>query len=86
MIEIQGVSQRFQGVSGAVDAVRDVTLSIRKGEIFGIIGRSGAGKSSLVRTLNLLNRPTAGSVTIDGRGTDRALAAGAARARGAKSA
>lgn len=67
MIEIKAVSQRFQGTSGPIDAVREVTLSIRKGEIFGIIGRSGAGKSTLVRTLNLLNRPTAGTITIDGQ-------------------
>lgn len=46
--------------------MRGVSLSIRKGEIFGIIGRSGAGKSSLVRTINLLNRPTAGRVMVDG--------------------
>lgn len=67
MIQINAVSQRFQGASGPIDAVRDVTLSIRTGEIFGIIGRSGAGKSTLVRTLNLLNRPTSGSITIDGQ-------------------
>lgn len=67
MIEIQAVSQRFNGPSGPVDAVHDVSLSIRKGEIFGIIGRSGAGKSTLVRTLNLLNRPTAGHIILDGQ-------------------
>ncbi|NYT63573.1 methionine ABC transporter ATP-binding protein [Alcaligenaceae bacterium] len=67
MIEIQAVSQRFNGPSGPVDAVHDVSLSIRKGEIFGIIGRSGAGKSTLVRTLNLLNRPTSGSIILDGQ-------------------
>ncbi len=67
MIEIKAVSQRFAGPSGPVEAVRDVTLSIRRGEIFGIIGRSGAGKSTLVRTLNLLSRPTAGQITIDGQ-------------------
>jgi len=67
MIEIQSVSQRFAGPGGLVEAVRDVTLSIRQGEIFGIIGRSGAGKSTLVRTLNLLNRPSAGRVLVAGR-------------------
>ncbi len=67
MIEIQAVSQRFEGPSGPVDAIRDVSISIRKGEIFGIIGRSGAGKSTLVRTLNLLNRPTSGHVILDGK-------------------
>ncbi|WP_343584094.1 methionine ABC transporter ATP-binding protein [Herbaspirillum sp.] len=63
MIEIQAVTQRF----GNVEAVRNVDLSIRKGEVFGIIGRSGAGKSTLVRTLNLLNRPTSGRILLDGQ-------------------
>lgn len=67
MIEIQGVSQHFQGAQGVVNAVRNVSLSIRKGEIFGIIGRSGAGKSTLVRTINLLSRPTEGHIVIDGK-------------------
>lgn len=67
MIEIKAVSQRFEGPSGSVDAIRDVSLSIRKGEVFGIIGRSGAGKSTLVRTLNLLNRPTSGHIVLDGQ-------------------
>ena len=44
MIKIQAVTQRFQGANGPVDAVRNVELTINKGEIFGIIGRSGAGK------------------------------------------
>ena len=48
-------------------AVQDVSLSIGKGEIFGIIGFSGAGKSTLVRCINLLERPTSGSVTVDGK-------------------
>lgn len=67
MIEINAVSQRFDGPSGPVHAIRDVTLTIRKGEVFGIIGRSGAGKSTLVRTLNLLNRPTSGHIILDGQ-------------------
>src|SRR5690606_35887762 len=67
MIEIHAVSQRFDGPSGPVDAIRNVSISIRKGEVFGIIGRSGAGKSTLVRTLNLLNRPTSGRVVLDGQ-------------------
>lgn len=67
MIEIEAVSQRFEGPSGAVDAIRNVSITINQGEIFGIIGRSGAGKSTLVRTLNLLNRPTSGRVIVDGQ-------------------
>jgi D-methionine transport system ATP-binding protein len=50
-----------------VHALRDINLEIASGEVFGIIGRSGAGKSSLVRCLNLLNRPTAGKVIVNGR-------------------
>jgi D-methionine transport system ATP-binding protein len=67
MIKIEGVSQRFHGAQGPVDAVRNVDLNIRQGEIFGIIGRSGAGKSTLVRAINLLNRPSAGRIVVDGK-------------------
>ncbi len=71
MIKIQSVSQQFQGPGGLVHAVRDVSLDVRSGEVFGIIGRSGAGKSTLVRMLNLLNRPTSGSVVLDGHDMTR---------------
>ena len=67
MIELRGITQTYRGQSGAVTALRDVDLKVAKGEVFGIIGRSGAGKSSLVRVINLLNRPTAGQVLVDGR-------------------
>ena len=50
-----------------VHAVQDVSLTIDKGEIFGIIGFSGAGKSTLVRCINLLERPTSGKVIVDGQ-------------------
>ncbi len=50
----------------AVEALRDVSLEIRRGEIFGIIGYSGAGKSTLVRLINGLERPTSGTVSVDG--------------------
>jgi D-methionine transport system ATP-binding protein len=66
MIEIQALTQRFRSGNSTVEAVRNVDLSIRPGEIFGIIGRSGAGKSTLVRTINLLNRPSSGRVILDG--------------------
>lgn len=48
-------------------ALAGVDLHIRKGEVFGIIGRSGAGKSTLIRMLNLLERPTEGTVQVDGQ-------------------
>lgn len=66
MIELQGIFQTYQGASGPVEALRGVDLHVPRGEIFGVIGRSGAGKSSLVRTINLLNRPVAGQVRVDG--------------------
>jgi len=67
MIELKGIYQTYHGMSGAVQALRGLDLHIQPGEVFGIIGRSGAGKSSLVRVINLLNRPTAGQVLVDGR-------------------
>ena len=66
MIELTHISKDFASGGRTVHAVQDVSLSIGKGEIFGIIGFSGAGKSTLVRCINLLERPTSGSVTVDG--------------------
>lgn len=79
MIELQGVTQVYEGASGPVEALRDLDLHVRAGEIFGVIGRSGAGKSSLVRTINLLNRPRRGSVRVAGQDLTR-LDASALRA------
>ena len=67
MIELTHVSKDFGKGQQQIHAVRDVSLSIDEGEIFGIIGFSGAGKSTLVRCINLLERPTAGTVTVDGK-------------------
>jgi D-methionine transport system ATP-binding protein len=62
MIRLDGVHKRFDGKHAALAGV---DLEIARGEVFGIIGRSGAGKSTLVRLLNGLERPSAGTVTID---------------------
>ena len=68
MIELQHITQRYPTPEGSVFyALRDVSLHINAGEIFGIIGRSGAGKSTLVRCINFLNRPSEGTVTVDGK-------------------
>lgn len=67
MIILDQVKKVFQTSSSQVTAVDSVNLEIKKGEIFGIIGYSGAGKSTLIRMLNLLERPTDGTVTIDGK-------------------
>ena len=66
IIEIKNLTKIFSGSSGEVTALKHVNLSIRRGEIFGIIGLSGAGKSTLVRCINLLEQPTEGQIFIDG--------------------
>lgn len=67
MIRLQGIVQTYPGPSGPVQALHGVDLHVPRGQIFGVIGRSGAGKSSLVRTINLLNRPQAGQVVVNGQ-------------------
>lgn len=57
IIRLEGVSKTFGSGENAVHALQDIDLSIREGEIFGIIGLSGAGKSTLVRCINLLENP-----------------------------
>ena len=66
IIEIQHLSKIFGSGEEKVAALQDVSLSVKKGEIFGIIGLSGAGKSTLVRCINLLERPTDGKVLFHG--------------------
>jgi ABC-type metal ion transport system, ATPase component len=60
MIELKNIEVTFQSEENIVHAVRDVSLSVDKGDIYGIVGYSGAGKSTLVRTINLLQRPRQG--------------------------
>lgn len=64
MIRFENVSKTFRGNGKQVEAVKEVSLHIKKGEIFGIIGYSGAGKSTLVRCINLLERPDQGRIWI----------------------
>ncbi|SFD95074.1 D-methionine transport system ATP-binding protein [Lentibacillus persicus] len=65
MISIKGLTKTFATPSNRITAVDDLTLDIKEGEIFGVIGYSGAGKSTFVRLLNRLEEPSAGQVTID---------------------
>lgn len=60
-----GLGKTYEGRQGPVAALQGIDLAIQRGEVFGIIGRSGAGKSSLIRTINRLEQPTAGRVLID---------------------
>lgn len=80
-IELKNVSVTFAQKKTTIEAVKNVSLSIEKGEIFGIVGLSGAGKSTLVRTINGLQRPTAGDVTVNGVEINRANKATLAAAR-----
>ena len=66
-IKLEHISKTFGDTGDGVHAVKDVSLEIGDGEIFGIIGFSGAGKSTLVRCINLLERPTSGSITVNGQ-------------------
>lgn len=67
MIRVENLCKRFNTKGGTVEAAKNISFSIEKGEIFGIIGLSGAGKSTLVRCLNLLERPTSGTVRVNGK-------------------
>ena len=67
IIQLKGLTKHFGGGENEVAALEDINIDIQAGEIFGVIGLSGAGKSTLVRCINLLERPTAGSVVVDGR-------------------
>ena len=67
IIELKNIYKTFTTGKKSFNAVEDASVSIQKGEIFGIIGFSGAGKSTLVRVINLLGRPTSGSVIVRGK-------------------
>lgn len=67
LIEVRNLTKTFDDKRNRVEALKDVNLSIHKGDIFGIIGMSGAGKSTLVRCLNFLEKPTSGTVLISGK-------------------
>ena len=62
MIDLKNITVDFDGFK----AVDNVNLRVEKNDIYGIVGFYGAGKSTLVRTINLLQRPTSGQVLING--------------------
>ncbi|MBK5276401.1 MAG: ATP-binding cassette domain-containing protein [Desulfuromonadales bacterium] len=67
MISITGLNKTFLTPSGRVNALKDINLTVDKGDIFGIIGFSGAGKSTLIRCLNRLEEPDSGTIRIGAR-------------------
>ena len=66
MLEFRNISKVYKTKHKEVIGVDDVSFTVHKGDIFGIVGYSGAGKSSLLRCVNLLERPTSGEIIVDG--------------------
>ncbi len=66
MIEIRNVNKVFYQGNEAINALKNIDLTIAEGTIFGVIGSSGAGKSTLIRCVNMLEKPTSGQVIVDG--------------------
>ena len=66
IIQIKELSKTFPGRDNVVEALKGINLDIGKGNICGVIGMSGAGKSTLVRCLNFLEKPTSGTVLVEG--------------------
>jgi len=66
VITTSGLTKVYRSRGREVTALDGVDLHVREGEVYGVIGQSGAGKSSLIRCVNLLERPTAGTVSVDG--------------------
>ncbi|KFK92454.1 MULTISPECIES: methionine ABC transporter ATP-binding protein MetN [unclassified Serratia (in: enterobacteria)] len=67
MIKLSNITKVFQQGSRTINALSDVTLHVPAGQIYGVIGASGAGKSTLIRCANMLERPTSGTVLVDGQ-------------------
>jgi len=67
MIKLSSITKVFKQGARTITALSDVSLHVPAGQIYGVIGASGAGKSTLIRCVNLLERPTSGSVLVDGQ-------------------
>ena len=67
MIEIHNLTKIYYTPHQEIKALDNINLSINRGEIFGIIGLSGAGKSTLIRCINMLEKPSQGTIIVDGQ-------------------
>jgi putative ABC transport system ATP-binding protein len=67
MIELQGIKKVYRMGSQSLEALRGVSLRVKKGEFISIMGPSGSGKSTLMNIIGCLDTPTAGDYTLDGR-------------------
>jgi NitT/TauT family transport system ATP-binding protein len=65
-IDVRGLSKSFQLAGGAIEAVRDVSFSVRRGEFVALLGPSGSGKSTILNMIATLMKPTSGRILIDG--------------------
>lgn len=66
MIELRGLSKSYDG--GASHAVKDVSLTVKDGKTLVLLGSSGSGKTTVLKMINRLIEPTAGTISVDGRG------------------
>lgn len=78
MIEIRNITKQFDDKeNGTLQVLRDISFTIEQGDICGVIGMSGAGKSTMLRLIGLLDTPTSGQILV--RGTDIATLTGKAK-------
>ena len=66
-IEVRGVCKSFQLAGAAIEAVRDVSFSVRRGEFVALLGPSGSGKSTILNMIATLVKPSSGDILIDGK-------------------
>lgn len=81
MITTTGLTKVYRSGGRDVTALDGVDLHVREGEVFGVVGQSGAGKSSLVRCVNMLERPSSGTVSVDGQDLTALLGRGSRAGR-----
>lgn len=71
LLELKNVQRNYEQGGSVIEVLRDASLEVRGGEITALVGPSGSGKSTLLNIAGLLEKPTAGEVTIDGVATSR---------------
>ena len=69
MIELKNLSKTYASPEETINALQDVSIRVESGQIYGIVGYSGAGKSTLVRCINYLEKPDAGTISVEGFGS-----------------